>query len=160
MFTKSGMREMHAAMHQSLDVLLGHVATVPENRVHEPVPGFGFPTVWKQLIHLITCEEGWVCDLQAKPFAGWTKQEHATMGSLVASKRRVAEATLRYLDGLSEEQFNAPLAVKPQDWMGPLRSPAYIFLHFITHAFHHKGQVVAMLRILGHPAPDTDLQRE
>ena len=24
----------------------------------------------------------------------------------------------------------------------------------ITHAFHHKGQVVAMLRILGYPAPD------
>jgi hypothetical protein len=28
-----------------------------------------------------------------------------------------------------------------------------------THAFHHKGQIVAMLRILGCPAPDTDLQQ-
>lgn len=40
-----------------------------------------------------------------------------------------------------------------------LRSPAFILLHVITHAFHHKGQVVAMLRILGYPAPDTDLQQ-
>jgi len=32
-------------------------------------------------------------------------------------------------------------------------------LHVITHAFHHKGQIVAMLRILGYPAPDTDLQQ-
>jgi uncharacterized damage-inducible protein DinB len=35
----------------------------------------------------------------------------------------------------------------------------HILLHVITHTFHHKGQVVAMLRVLGHPAPDTDLQR-
>jgi hypothetical protein len=28
-----------------------------------------------------------------------------------------------------------------------------------THAFHHKGQIVATLRILGYPAPDADLQQ-
>src|SRR5689334_16537142 len=39
---------------------------------------------------------------------------------------------------------------------GELRSPAFILLHVITHAFHHKGQVVAMLRIHGYSAPDTD----
>jgi uncharacterized damage-inducible protein DinB len=44
------------------------------------------------------------------------------------------------------------------DWGGELRSPAFIVLHVITHAFHHKGQIVAMLRIQGYPAPDTDLQ--
>jgi uncharacterized damage-inducible protein DinB len=38
----------------------------------------------------------------------------------------------------------------PESWV--------ILLHVITHAFHHKGQIVAMLRILGYPAPDTDLQ--
>ena len=27
------------------------------------------------------------------------------------------------------------------------------------HVHFHKGQVVAMLRILGYPAPDTDLQQ-
>src|SRR5580704_8560248 len=44
------------------------------------------------------------------------------------------------------------------DWHGDLRSPAFILHHVITHAYHHKGQVVAMCRLLGHPAPDTDLQ--
>ncbi|MGB8537818.1 MAG: hypothetical protein WCD57_15465 [Acidobacteriaceae bacterium] len=27
------------------------------------------------------------------------------------------------------------------------------------HAFHHKGQIVSMCSILGHPAPDTDLNQ-
>ena len=65
---------------------------------------------------------------------------------------------LHYLEGLTEEQLNTTLAERPVDWGGELRSPAFILLHVITHAFHHKGQVVAMLRILGYPAPDTDLQ--
>jgi uncharacterized damage-inducible protein DinB len=60
--------------------------------------------------------------------------------------------------GLSEEQLNTTLTKRPVDWGGKLRSPAFILLHVVTHAFHHKGQVVAMLRILGYPAPDTDLQ--
>ncbi|PYV64939.1 MAG: hypothetical protein DMG97_33515 [Acidobacteria bacterium] len=35
-----------------------------------------------------------------------------------------------------------------------------VFLsHVLMHAFHHKGQVVTTLRVLGYPAPDTDLQQ-
>jgi uncharacterized damage-inducible protein DinB len=40
-----------------------------------------------------------------------------------------------------------------------VRTPALILHHLLTHAFHHKGQTVAMCRILGHPAPDTDLNQ-
>jgi len=68
------------------------------------------------------------------------------------------EATRTYVDGLTEEQLNTTLTKRPVDWEGELRSPAFILRHVITHAFHHKGQVVAILRILGYPAPDTDLQ--
>jgi len=77
---------------------------------------------------------------------------------LRASKDRIREATRTYLGDLTEEQLNTTLAARPADWGGELRPPAFILLHVITHAFHHKGQIVAMLRILGYPAPDTDLQ--
>jgi uncharacterized damage-inducible protein DinB len=60
---------------------------------------------------------------------------------------------------LSETQLNTRLTERPTKWFGELKSPAFILLHVITHTFHHKGQVVAMLRMLGYPAPDTDLQR-
>ncbi|WP_125488078.1 DinB family protein [Edaphobacter aggregans] len=38
-----------------------------------------------------------------------------------------------------------------------MRAPALILHHVLTHAFHHKGQIVAMCRALVQPAPDTDL---
>jgi aryl-alcohol dehydrogenase-like predicted oxidoreductase len=91
---------------------------------------------------------------------GWGRltEDCPTMAALLATKDRIREATRTYLDSLTEGQLNTTLATRPMDWGGELRSPAFILLHVITHAFHHKGQVVAMLRILGYPAPDTDLQ--
>jgi uncharacterized damage-inducible protein DinB len=158
MFAKSGIQELHGVTHERLDLLLRHVASVPHHLLREPISGFGHPTIWKQLIHILTCEEGWVYDLQDKPFAGWQEGSASTIAALTAHKDRIRQTTRAYLDGLSEKQLNTTLAKRPQDWGGELRSPAFILLHVMTHAFHHKGQIVAMLRIHGHPAPDTDLQ--
>jgi uncharacterized damage-inducible protein DinB len=158
MFTKSGMTELHITTHERLDLLLRHVATVPDELTRKPIAGFGHPSIWEQLVHILTCEEGWVHDLQNKAFAGWQEEDCPTMAALLAAKHRIREETLVYLASLSEDQLNATLNERPADWGGELRSPAFILLHVITHAFHHKGQVVAMLRIVGYPAPDTDLQ--
>jgi len=159
MFTKAGIKELHSGTHESLDLLLRHVATVSENLLRQELPGLGFPTVWKQLVHILTVEEGWVQDLQYKDFPGWFEPDAPTMEALLKHKSRILTATRAYLDNLSEEHLNTTLARRPEGWSGELRSPAFILLHVITHTFHHKGQVVAMLRMLGHPAPDTDLQR-
>jgi len=81
------------------------------------------------------------------------------MDTLQDCKERVRNDTRTYLEALTESQLNTTLSGRPEGWSGELRSPAFILLHVITHTFHHKGQTVAMLRTLGHPAPDTDLQR-
>lgn len=38
-------------------------------------------------------------------------------------------------------------------------TPLELFTHMITHEFHHKGQIMAMCRLLGHIPPDTDVIR-
>jgi uncharacterized damage-inducible protein DinB len=159
MFSKAGILELHAATHERLNLLLRHVAIVPDNLRRERIPGFGHPSVWEQLVHILTCEEGWIHDLQNKAFPGWHDEDCPTMAALLATKDRIREATRTYLGSLTEEQLNTTLAKSSVDWGGELRSPAFILLHVITHTFHHKGQVVAMLRILGYPTPDTDLQQ-
>jgi uncharacterized damage-inducible protein DinB len=159
MFTKAGIIELHAATHERLDLLLRHVAAVPEGFHHKPISGFGHPSIWQQLVHILTCEEGWICDLQNQTFAGWNEKDCPNMEALLAAKHRIRAATRTFLGNLTEEQLNTTLTKRPVDWGGELRSPAFIVLHVITHAFHHKGQIVAMLRVIGYPAPDTDLQQ-
>lgn len=159
MFTKDGILELHSATHESLDILFRHLEGVPVSLLRKSLQGFGFPTAWRQLTHVLAVEEGWVHDLQGKPFVGWGEEACPTMAALLAAKNRIRNATCAYTESLSEAELNATLAKLPSAWFGEPRSPAFILLHVITHTFHHKGQIVAMLRILGHPAPDTDLQR-
>jgi uncharacterized damage-inducible protein DinB len=121
--------------------------------------GFGIATVWKQLVHIVEGEEVWVCDLQDKARLPWGEKDCATMEVLLAEKERVRLVTRAYLDSLSDAELNTTLAKRPREWVAELKSPAFILLHVVTHTFHHKGQIVAMLRTLGYPAPDTDLHR-
>jgi hypothetical protein len=60
MFSKAGTMELHTAMHERLDLLLRHVATVPDDLQQKLISGFGHPSIWKQLVHILT----WVHDLQ------------------------------------------------------------------------------------------------
>jgi uncharacterized damage-inducible protein DinB len=145
-------------MHERLDLLLRHLATMPDHLHEQQIPGFGHPSIWKQAVHILTCEEGWIYDLQNKVFPGWSEKDCRSMADLRAAKHRIREATRTYIGSLTEDQLNTTLASRPVDWGGELRSPAFILLHVITHAFHHKGQIVAMMRMLGYPAPDTDVQ--
>ena len=54
---------------------------------------------------------------------------------------------------------------KPFTWTSPsgrttTLTQRWLFLHTITHEFHHKGQALALSRVLGYPhpgKPDTDL---
>jgi uncharacterized damage-inducible protein DinB len=116
MFSKTGITELHAAMHERLDLLLRHVATVPDNLHHKLISGFGHPSIWKQLVHILSCEEGWVHDLQNKAFPGWHDVDCPTMAALLATKDRIRQATRTYLGGLTEEQLNttpARLRLRP-----------------------------------------------
>jgi uncharacterized damage-inducible protein DinB len=99
-----------------------------------------------------------VHDLQCKVFAGWREEKAPTIAAWLAEKRRILAATLSRPSRRGTTEYDA--GETSAGWFGELRTPACILLHVITHTFHHEGQVVAMLRWLGHPAPDTDLQRE
>lgn len=160
MFTKDAILALHGWTHERIDLLLDHATTLSPSEFVRDVPGFGQASVRDQLMHLIGAEERWVLRLQDLPLPRWSAAEYPTVESLRSSKQRVKLATLAYLDRLSDAELNVALTHRSKDWIGTLRSPAFILHHVVTHAFHHKGQVVAMFRLLGHPAPDTDLQRE
>lgn len=158
-FTKSAILELHAWMHDCFDATLTHAGTIPEHLLAAEVTGFGRPTLRHQIAHVLTTELAWVRALQLLPIQ---RVDPATLGTIAVARRekkRVAAATVAYLDHIGENQLNTTLERYTEEWLGPPRSPAFILLHVITHAFHHKGQIVAMMRLLGYPAPDTDMQR-
>jgi uncharacterized damage-inducible protein DinB len=109
---------------------------------------------------MLSAEMAWVQGLQLLPIVRLNAADYSTIDDLRQAKQKAMAATIAYLDSISEDQFNSNLERYPVEWMGPQQTPAFIVLHIITHAFHHKGQTVAMLRLLGYPAPETDLQAD
>jgi uncharacterized damage-inducible protein DinB len=156
-FTVDGIRKFHGWMHSSLDLVLNHVSTIPANDYVREVPGFGFATVREQAIHILNCEGFWVSTLRGAAYANRSAAECPDLAALRLMQRQVSQETYAYLSTLTDQQLDATTELRFSDGDVCFRTPAFILHHALTHAFHHKGQIVAMCRLLGYPAPDTDL---
>ena len=158
MFTLDGMRKFHSWTHESLDVLFDHLGILTAAEYEQQIAGFGFPSVHAQVVHILGCEVRWVTRLRALAVGAWDPGSWPTIAEARTLQAEARAQTLEYLAGLSEEQLNANAELRFPDGVF-FRTPALVLHHVFTHAFHHKGQIVAMCRILGHPAPDTDLNQ-
>lgn len=156
LFTLDGIRRFHGWTHSSLSLVLGHLATHAASYTKE-VAGFGFPTLREQVIHIFNCEGLWVHSLQHLPY---TDCQPASFPDVAAARRlqtETSQRTLAYLSKLTDPELNAETQLHFPDGDTARCTPALVLHHVLTHAFHHKGQIAAMCRQLGHPIRDTDL---
>jgi uncharacterized damage-inducible protein DinB len=159
LFTVSGVQLLHDEMHHRLDLVLDHAATIPPELFLQNVTGFGSANVRDQLVHILSVEGAWLSRAQGIPATRLIASDYMTVDDVVLAKQRVKADTAAYLARVDDAQLNTVIKTLPRDWSGPARSPGFIMHHVITHAFHHKGQVATMFRLLGYPIGDTDLQR-
>lgn len=159
MFTLAGIRKLHSWTHGSLTLVLDHLSTMPEGDYAKELPGFGFSTLRAQMIHIFNCEGFWTHSLQALRFKDHEPVDWPGIPDARVLQRSVSANTLAYLSGLTDERLNANTELHLSDGDTAVRTPALILHHVLTHAFHHKGQIVSMCRILGYPAHDTDLNQ-
>jgi len=159
MFTVDGLRKFHGWTHVCLDLVMDHLSRLsPADYVRE-LPGFGFRTLREQAIHIFNCEGFWIHSLQGLPYVEQTIEKSPAVADVKLVQQDVSRQTLAYLASLTDQQLNADAKLIFPDGDVVVRTPAFVLHHVLTHAFHHKGQIVAMCRVLGHPAPDTDLSR-
>lgn len=159
MFTVDGVRKLHGWTHASLNLLLEHLATIPADDYGKELPGFGLSTLRKQVIHVFNCEGFWISILQGLDYVDRDPAECHTIADARVLQQLVSGRTGAYLSSLTDRQLNTDANLLFPDGDSAVRTPALILHHVLTHAFHHKGQIVAMCRLLDHPAPDTDLNQ-
>jgi uncharacterized damage-inducible protein DinB len=158
-FTVDGIRKFHSWTHSCITVALDHLSTIPASDYTSEVPGFGFSTLREQVIHIFNCEGLWVHALQGLTYRDRSPSDYASVADARLLQRKIGEQTIAYLSGLTDEQISSDTELRFPDGELAVRTPAFVIHHVLTHAFHHKGQIVAMCRVLGHPAPDTDLSQ-
>ena len=158
-FTVEGIRRFHSWTHSCLSLLLDHVATIPAGEYTQELAGFGAASVRNQVIHAFNCEGFWVQLLQGLAYEDRAPAECPTVAEARRLQEEVRQRTEGYFSRVSDQQINAGMELHFPDGDVAVRTPALVLHHVFTHAFHHKGQIVAMCRILGYPAPDTDLNQ-
>jgi uncharacterized damage-inducible protein DinB len=158
-FTVNGVGKFHGWTHASLNLVLDHLSIIPANDYVTELSGFGFRTLREQAIHIFNCEGFWVHTLQGLRYADRTPEECPAVADVRLLQKQMSQLTHAYLLNLTDQQLNADAELHFSDGDVAVRTPALVLHHVLTHAFHHKGQIVAMCRALGHPAPDTDLNQ-
>ena len=159
MFTIEGVQKLHGWTHASLTIVLDHLSTIPAGEYVKELPGFGFSTLRKQLIHVFNCEGLWIHALQKLKYIDRDSSDCPDVSGAKLLQQQVSAKTREYLSNLTNEQLNTDTELYFPDGDIAVRTPALVLHHVLTHAFHHKGQIAAMCRMLGHPTPDTDLNR-
>lgn len=159
MFTADGMRKLHSWTHASLSLLLKHISALPPDAPKIELAGFGYNTVQEQVIHIFNCEGFWISILKGLSYVNRDPADLSGVDDILRFQRETSVRTLEYLATLTDEQLNAVAELNFSDGDRAFRTPALVLHHVLTHAFHHKGQIVAMCRTLGYPAPDTDLNQ-
>lgn len=157
MFTLEGIRKLHNWTHSCLNIVIDHVGTIPSAEFVEEVPGFGFSTLQKQLVHVFNCEGLWISALKQHPYGDWDPSACPMVEDVKRFQQLVSRETVDYLSRITDQQLNTDTELRFPDGDIAVRTPALVLHHVFTHAFHHKGQMVTMCRALGYPAPDTDL---
>jgi uncharacterized damage-inducible protein DinB len=102
------LQDVHQRAHESLRRLIAFCGELTEEELRRPLPGFGFPTILRQLEHTIGAEVYW----QTVVTKGYTQRaEQPALPDLVAMeayRQRTATVTQAYLGGASETELNSP----------------------------------------------------
>lgn len=159
MFSVDGVQKFHGWTHASLDLILDHLSTIPASDYVKELPNFGFRTLREQAIHIFNCEGFWIHTLQGLRYVDRRPEECPDLADARLLQQEVIRRTHAYLSSLTNQQLNTDTELHFPDGDVAVRSPALVLHHVLTHAFHHKGQIVAMCRALGYPANDSDLNQ-
>jgi DinB family len=67
-FTTDGIQQLHEWAHASISMVLDHLSTFPAADYQKELPGFGFSTLQKQVVHIFNCEGFWIHVIKGLPY--------------------------------------------------------------------------------------------
>ena len=136
--------------------LLASLQTLPECVLHTAPPEYGQGSVLSTLTHVADCYGGWVGRTLLEDdwdFAPYPEP----LPELTARFERV-DALLHRALTCTRMQTGEPFTVTGMAGTTRQVTARWLVLHPVTHEFHHKGQVVTLLRQQGSPVTvDLDL---
>jgi uncharacterized damage-inducible protein DinB len=156
-WTTGALLDLHGRVHRMLAGLLEQCGELSPEELDREMSGFGYPSIRLQLHHVLAAERYWVGVLRGELLVDEDDANFPSAQDLERLRRTVAEGTRNWLAAQNPQALST--AVDCLVWGGAVRSlvPAAVLLRPMTHAHHHAGQVLAMIRLLGREPRGADL---
>ena len=147
------LADLHERAHRGLRLLMDHCESMNAADLAAEFDGFGYPTILRQLHHIIGAERYWISVLNLRTDASEDEADHADMQAIRRFHEQTLAGTREYLGAMADDSLDR--AVECLDWRGQTchLTPSRVLLRTQTHLYHHHGQVSAMCRLAGNPVP-------
>jgi uncharacterized damage-inducible protein DinB len=137
--------------------VLESLAEVPSEALGRDL-GTSFRSVLGTMTHILAAEQVWLSRFIGAPVGHVASvEDYPDLPSLASGFVELWPQIEWVLASLTEEQVGGDFTwvnTKGESHTAPFRQ---VLLHFVNHATYHRGQVVALMRQLGHSPPATDL---
>lgn len=147
---------------QTRQILLDQCKELNENDLKKDL-GFGFQNIKESLVHVAGCYHAWLGSFVLSETTSPLLTKETINNMQVDDIQRYFQEADIYVDTVFEQftdKFN-DIIENELSWKidnkTVRKTPHQLLLHSITHEFHHKGQIVAMLRLLGYTPKNTDI---
>ncbi len=151
------LRTLYDLIQRTRAKVLDWLETLPPDVFTAQNDSFAYGSLSAIQTHVADCYLWWVGTVGL----GGTEEPDVEANDVQALRDAFARVDTTVLAALgSFADLDAPLS-----WTSPTGSThtltqRWLILHPVTHEFHHKGQALALARVLGHPHhgdPDADL---
>jgi len=124
---------------------------------------FGFQSIRDSLVHVAGCYHAWLGSFVLSETSSPLLSKEVMKTFKVDEVQNYFQQADVYVEKVFEKFANKfdEIIEKELSWragsVAVRKTPHQLLVHSITHEFHHKGQIVTMLRLLGHVPKNTDI---
>ncbi len=153
------LQQQYTLIQSSREVVFNFIEHEAGNDLNKPVAAFDNKTMRYLLVHTANTYLHWLSYFAHKQEVNFVNDENFTTIALIKSLYEKADQAVENFLFAFADNLNLKIAGTLSHNRQVTATPLQLFTHVTTHEFHHKGQVMTMARLLGHPPPDTDIIR-
>jgi uncharacterized damage-inducible protein DinB len=144
---------MYELVKRTRNTLFDFTESLPTDIYTLEHPDFAYGSIRNIQAHVAGCYSFWLAEMALKLELPTLNLE--LLPSAQAMRTAFLEIDALVLLALNVFQnLDAPLEFTLPDGHIMAVTERWLILHPITHEFHHKGQLLALARVLGHPLPE------
>lgn len=152
---KSELLRVVGSMEWSRERILAMLAPVSDADLEAPRGG-SFGSLRATLVHLLGAEQVWGARLAGQKQTMPQPEAYPTRAAAISAWRESTAALRAYVDQLPEGEVIGEIQFANLKGVVGSSRIHEIFLQLFAHHSYHRGQLVYMLREMGHPVQGTD----